>query len=87
MDSNESCINDIGRWMSANMLQLNTAKTGVIIFQPKSLLVDLDCVHLLISGSVITPSNTVQNPGVMWDSYLNMDKHVSAVIKSCNFHL
>ncbi len=23
----------------------------------------------------------------MWDNYLNIDKHVSALIKSCNFHL
>ncbi len=47
----------------------------------------LDGLHLSIAGSAITPSNPVWNLGVMWDSYLNMDKHVSAVIKSCNFHL
>ena len=29
----------------------------------------------------------MRNLGVMWDSYLNMNKHVIAVIKSCNFHL
>ena len=69
------------------MLQLNTAKAEVIIFQPKSLRLDLNGVHLSIAGSAITPSNTVRNLGVMWDSYLNMDKHVSAVIKFCNFHL
>ncbi len=74
------------RWMSANMFQLNTAKTEVIIFQPKSLLVDLDCVNLSIAGSAINPSNTVRNLGVMWDSYLNKDKQVSSVIKSCKFH-
>ncbi len=64
MDSIESCIKDIIRWMYANMLQLNTAKTEVIIFQPKSLLLE-DGEHLSIAGSAITPSNTVRNLRVM----------------------
>ncbi len=80
MDSIESHINDISCWMSANMLQLNTNKMEAIIFQPKSLLVDLDCVHLsnAAAGSAITPFETMWNLAVMWDSHLNMDKHISS---------
>ena len=44
-------------------------------------------IHLKIGGSVITPSSSIKNLGITFDSSLSMKLHVSALCCSINFHL
>ena len=44
-------------------------------------------IHLKIGGSVITPSSSIKNLGITFDSSQSMKLHVSALCRSINFHL
>ena len=47
----------------------------------------LSNVSLQIENAVITPSNTVRNLGVEFDSTMKMDHQVSSLCRSLHFHL
>ena len=40
-----------------------------------------------LESSVIFPSKTVRNLGVIFDKYMTMDDHVTAICKTINYHL
>ena len=40
-----------------------------------------------IDGSVIQPSHSARNIGVIFDNKLNMERQVSAICKSAFFHI
>ena len=44
-------------------------------------------VSVTIGESTISPTSHVRNLGVEMDSHLSMSHQVSAICKSCNFHL
>lgn len=78
----ETCLTDIQKWMSSNLLKLNSDKTEVMIFSPKhksKLTADLS-VH--IGGIDISPTTSVRNLGVILDTTLSMENQVKAVCKS-----
>ena len=43
--------------------------------------------HVIIDGRVIHPSASVRNLGVIFDSILSFDAHISSISKSANLHL
>lgn len=63
-----------------------TTKTEFIIFKCST---NKNCpdYSLQIADCEISPSQTVKNLGAYLDSNLNRSPHVSAVVKSCNYHL
>ena len=72
----EILIDDIRGWYSNNMLKLNDSKTAMMVisskFRPS---VHLD--HIKIGESSISPSETVQNLGVIMDSNYTMVYHIN----------
>ena len=79
-----SCLSDIKYWMSENFLKLNEDKTEILIIgsdeQRASITSRL--------GNLAKVNNTsVKNLGVILDSELNFNKHISNVTKVAFFHL
>ena len=83
----ENCVSEIKRWMTSNLLKLNSDKTEVLIIAPSNAKpIDINRV-LNIGGATVKPTNKVRNIGVIFDSTLSMHDHVSTVCKTCYYHL
>ena len=85
----EGCISDIGHWMSANRLKLNTDKTELLWTGSKYNLSLLGGCgpSLQLGDDVIKPSDYVRLLGVTVAADLGLDRHVSNVCKTCFFWL
>ena len=83
----ESCCRQIKIWMTKNKLKLNEQKTEVLLCGPSSRreTVPVDC--LSAGKASILFSNVVKTLGVTLDAELSMEQHVSAIVRSCFFHI
>lgn len=79
-----ACLADVRSWLSNNFLHLNDGKTEAIIFGPAKgkRFQNPNC-------GVLNPyiKLSVKSLGVIFDSALKFDHHISSVVKSCFFHL
>ena len=88
ISSLSDCLTDISSWMKSSKLKLNSDKTEFIIIGTKQQRHKLSThfpVKLLDND--ITPSDSVRNLGVIFDSDFSFHKHVSDVCKSCFYHI
>jgi hypothetical protein len=83
----EQCIADIRCWMTSNLLKLNDDKTEVLLIGSKSHISKLQKVHLIVGNDTIVPADAARNVGVVFDSTMAMDKHVSTICKGAWHHL
>ena len=83
----EACLQDIGTWMSLNKLKLNSDKTELLVIGSGNLPASQLLSFTAIDGSVIQPSRSARNLGVIFDNKLNMERQVSAICKSAFFHI
>jgi len=81
----QQCITDIGCWMSANRLKLNTDKTELLWIASKyNLSVLEDCGPALRLGSdVVEPTDHARLLGVTLSADLTVDRHVSNTSARC----
>ena len=82
----ESCLNDIDAWMLANMLKLNRDKTELLVIGPKHK-VNPPIKGIHVAGEYIEVSNNARNIGVIFDSHVNLEKHVMNTCKTALYHL
>ena len=79
----ESCINDIFSWMLANKLSGNPNKIEHLLFTSKHFN-NQNC-SINIDSNIISPNDSAKNLGVVCQSDVSMDKHISAIVKICFF--
>ncbi len=72
--------------MTNNVLLLNSFKTEILLIGPKNSTQNLLDHRLQLDGCLV-PSSTVKNLGVVLDSYLSFENHISHVTKTALFHL
>ena len=77
------CFETIKYWMSQYFLQMNDAKTQIIVFGPTKVLDAITIRGVNLAGSSIRFINTVKNLGVYMDSALTMDAQVKELKKKC----
>ncbi len=83
-----ACIAAIDKWMASNRLKMNPAKTQIIWLGTWQQLAACDIAPLqLHDGTIVTPSTSVRNLGVIFDSRMTMVDHVNAVTRTCFNHL
>jgi len=83
-----NCTDDITHWFLENGLLLNPSKTEAVIFVTASRLRSADTTGgVKVAGTSLQFSDTVKLLGVELDQALSLDRHVSSVISSCNFHI
>uniref|UniRef100_A0A9J7X3K5 Reverse transcriptase domain-containing protein n=1 Tax=Cyprinus carpio carpio TaxID=630221 RepID=A0A9J7X3K5_CYPCA len=81
------CIVDIKNWMTSNFLLLKSEKTEVLIIGPKSSACN-NLEHCLrLDGCSVNSSSSVRNLGVLFDSNLSLESHISSICKTAFFHL
>ncbi len=82
-----SCITDIRHWMTSNKMKLNDNKTQLFVAGNTRVLNALPEIAIEIGNSIIRPSPTFRNLGVVFDSTMSMSPHITSVCQSVNFHL
>ncbi len=80
-----SCQADISAWMKEHHLQLNLAKTELLVFPATPTLQHDFTIQL--GSSIITPSASVRNLGVIFDDQLTFKEHIAKTARSCRFAL
>ena len=78
----ETCIGELSRWMTSNMLKLNEDKSEIILLSSSRLRPSGD-LSLQIGNATVDPSTTVKNLG----QTLSMSEHVRRVCQVANFHM
>ncbi len=73
--------------MTNNFLLLNSEKTEVLIIGPKNPTSNNLEHGLTLDGCSLDSSSSVRNLGVLFDSNLSFDSHVSSIYKTAFFHL
>jgi hypothetical protein len=71
-------LNDINKWLTINLLSLNTDKTEYMQFVRKSS--SLKEVHLMYNGKEIVNSSNVNFLGLSLDSTLSWKNHIDAIL-------
>ncbi len=79
------CLADISAWMKEHHLQLNLAKTELLVFPATPTLQHDFTIQL--GSSTITPSSSVRNLGVIFDEQLTFKDHIAKTAQSCRFAL
>ncbi len=80
------CVKNIKDWMTSNFLLLNSDKTEILLVGPKNSTQNLLDYNLQLDWCTVT-SSTVKNLGVILDSNLSFENHISNVTKTAFFHL
>ncbi len=80
-----ACLSDISSWMMDHHLQLNLAKTELLVFSANPSLHHNFSIQL--GSSTITSSRTARNLGVVIDDQLSFTDHIATTARSCRFAL
>ncbi len=82
------CIAEIQSWMLHNKLKLNGDKTKFLHFWP-----DQRCCHsdifaaIEIGADTINPGSEARTLGVLFDSNLDLNSHITNICKGANYQL
>ena len=82
------CLTCIQNWMAGVKLKLNPEKTEFIIIgdrQARESLINKFPTQLL--GNSISPTDTVKNLGVIFDSENTFSNHITNMCRACYYHL
>ena len=83
-----ACLSDIRTWMLQNKLKINDEKTEfLLIASPHSHGILKSDHNISVGNASITAKPTAKNLGVIFDDRMEMDKHITSICKSTNFHL
>lgn len=80
----QECLSAIEEWMSSSFLQLNAAKTEVLIIAADNIASRVINLMGPLKGNV---HSNIKNLGVTFDQSMQLDKHVKSMTRTCFFHL
>jgi hypothetical protein len=77
-----STLDSVHSWLSANRLFVNPDKTEFLLVGTKQQRAKLTSSSLIFKGNNLSPSSTVRNLGVTFDSEMVLTRHISSVCSS-----
>jgi hypothetical protein len=83
----EQCCLAIKSWMNTNKLKLNDQKTEALLCGPPQRRESCPRQCIQVGGATIPFASSVKSLGVVLDSDLSFDAHISFVVKTCFFHV
>jgi hypothetical protein len=83
-----SSFNDILSWMNLNKLCLNPSKTEFLLVGTERKRAQFSNLSSLMMGNTtISVSSSARNLGIIFDSGLTFSEQITAVCKSCHYHI
>ena len=81
----ETALAALDSWFRANSLKVNASKTQLIVFGTRQNLqkFTLSEVSVMFRGVPLQPCTEVKNLGVVFDSHLSWDQHISLLTRCC----
>ena len=73
--------------MQDDFLKLNDDKTEFMLIGSSQQLAKVTVPRITIGGSVISPVTKARNLGVVFDSAMSLNYHVSNIVRSASFHI
>jgi hypothetical protein len=83
----EKCVSELRAWMITNWLMVNDSKTEVMLIGTKQQLERVQISSIKVGEDDIQPVTSVRNLGVIFDSHLKMDLHVTKACQRAYYHL
>ena len=83
----ENCIKDTKHWIIQSNLKLNTDKTVYLLFGTPQQLANTHISSFEAAGDIVNRKLCARNLGVLLDSCLTMEDHISEVSKLAFYHL
>ena len=83
----ETCVGEIRVWMQDNFLKLNDNKTEFMIIGSRQQLSKVTIPHINIGDSEVTAVTKARNLGVIFDSSMTLNSHISSIARSTTFHI
>ena len=80
-------VEELRVWLIKNMLKLNDSKTEFFIVASSHNMSRLSNITFQIGSEVITPSPTIKNLCITFDSAMTMSDHVTSFCKFVTFLL
>jgi hypothetical protein len=88
MSSLSFTFQEISKWMSSNLLALNPSKTEFLVIGTSQQTSKLPNTELTLTPETsIPPTSSARNLGFIFDSHLTYHDQISALSKSCFFHI
>jgi len=82
----EHCSMDVKKWMIEHLLCQNDDKTEILFIHSRYRNYD-EMPPIKIGDSYITPSDTARNIGVIFDSCMTLEAHITKTAQQAFFHL
>ena len=82
-DNIRRCLSVIGSWMNSHFLKLNESKTKIIVIAPPSVQSEIFIRGVFVTTECIRFSDIAKNLGLLIDSLLTFDSHISSLTSAC----
>ena len=82
-----NCVCDISTWMKANKLKLNRDKTEFLIVTSQRNEHHIVLDSLRLGEDCVKRSSVARVLGILIDSYLTLESHISSTVRTCNYFL
>ena len=82
----EECLKDIRIWMSKNMLKLNDDKTEMLVIRARHH-GPVVFPSVKIGSEEVTSSKKARNIGVVFDTTMSLDSHISQITRAAFYHI
>ena len=77
----EALISEVRQWFAVNFLKLNDSKMDMLVAYPKHKQ-PVSYPPLKVGNDLVTPSDSVRNLGVIFDSTMFLDSQVKSIVRS-----
>ena len=78
-----ACVSEVKKWMTDNLLQLNTDRTKFLIIGSRNQLSKKEPESFDAAGDIVDISSSTRNLGIIFDDLLSMNKQVSHLSRIC----
>ncbi|XP_073328899.1 uncharacterized protein [Pagrus major] len=82
-----NCLSELQSWLQKNFLKLNSDKSEIILIGPKHLTTSTQNFTLSFDNINLSPSPSIRNLGIIMDSTLSFEQHISRLTQTAFFHL
>ena len=87
IENAQNCVIDIRNWMTSMKLKLNDDKTELLVISSPANQQHVKDLVFKVGDTVITPSKSCRNLGVIFDTTLTLKAHIANICRASYFHL